>query len=450
MSSFIIGTDDKSCVDNCKLEEKSTFALFQEMFFNILPNETLQLIWLSAIESSEEINILSKAVDSVLLILQDEEEKLQDFQAEEGNICGFSSSENPVVSTEEDLLFESSFSSLAEEQQLSALSFFDFFDYMPDVSKGTLLAILSENHFEVENALATAFYMLDPALNEQFGSTAEYYRNNPLPSQTAAEFRKAQKQRSSSYATSKTPALKLQDRFSYAGVLKNIEPPPIEYSKRYNPSQNTRQECPQSLDADAQEEIEEWRATNVDINNEEVWRCKAAEHAQHMKLKFRQAASSYHSKTNGPMAMTIANAGRTSQQQMIKCNHMAALAALSYRNPLYAFGSVKNTCKLVFLGPKKPVNNWNTNYSLCDGVRAKCVTIDLHRLHVTEAIQIVDSIVNYYVNKSMLIHTLILIVGKGHNSKENKPKLGPALLKYLNSRGYTSIVGDAEIKINLS
>jgi len=437
MSSFIFESSKESSGRTLQFDERNNFTLFQDMFSDMLPTETLELIWLSVAETSNEA-IFNRAVDSALLILQDEEE-LSPCLYDEVEVDVKSCRPVPSEACEEDAIFESSFSSLSEENQLSALRLIELFDGVRDISRGALLAILSEYNFNVDDALAAVFYMLNPKVNEEFNSVAEYNMSNPLPSQAHKKQNNSNK--------NKAKSLSRSDRSSYAGIVKEKQPPINRYSRRTDPLSDTEEQYVSTDRATNIIEVHEWPGG---VNVEHIWRKQAAEHANQMKSQFRLAASTYHSKTNGPLALTIALSGRSSQQQMMSCHANAALAAVSSRNPSYLFGLDKDTKKLAFLGPKKSPHD---SYDLCtsDRVQRKCASFDLHGLYVKEAIQAVESILNYYSNTSPnCMNTLNLIVGRGNNSQGNKPKLGPSVCRYMESKGYRCSRSDAEIKIKLS
>jgi DNA-nicking Smr family endonuclease len=131
----------------------------------------------------------------------------------------------------------------------------------------------------------------------------------------------------------------------------------------------------------------------------EALRGQAIEHAQKRNAYFREAVVAYRA-NDKKLAKELGAKGREHNERMHKLHTQASEATLQARNPQLQSGSGEAS-------------------------ESRHQTLDLHGLHVTEAIQLVEEILHLPRDQSIV---LFLIVGTGHHTFDGRARVRPSVL----------------------
>lgn len=172
--------------------------------------------------------------------------------------------------------------------------------------------------------------------------------------------------------------------------------------------------------------VEEVRVA-TSSNDEEYWRHLAANEHRLMSLKYQEAAAKY--RNNRAAAAYSSSEAADHQRKMQEASTQAALCALQANNPALVIAIDTCGC-LMFCGPA--------------GQSAVC--IDLHRVTVKDALEIVESCLRRYMRTSS---TVSFITGVGVHSGAAGPRLGPALGAYLHNNRFSFIQDDGRFIVTM-
>jgi hypothetical protein len=183
------------------------------------------------------------------------------------------------------------------------------------------------------------------------------------------------------------------------------------------------------------------KATGSCLNEYWHWRNIAAGERVMMMQRFAHAASSY-SKQRG-LSGYISDCGRDHQQNILNANLHAARCALQVNNPRVCFDLDRLAMRLTFDG-------FRPTFSAGATSPRRSLSIDLHLLTVMESIQVVEAVSDWIKkNRGLVDEQVVLIVGQGKHSAAGVAILGPALMRYLQPRAYTSSYSNAVITTTL-
>jgi hypothetical protein len=191
------------------------------------------------------------------------------------------------------------------------------------------------------------------------------------------------------------------------------------------------------------------------LSSAEYWKEIADREAINMASSFRRASSAIssgntygHKSAGFAVAGHIAEEGYLARKKFLRAELMSGLYILKSNNPKIRICYDEDCGSVKYEG-------CNDDSSSLASERNKMVKVDFHLLNMRQAIQILDVIITYYEDKSVLktsnkhkYSILKVVVGSGTHSVGGKSRLKPGIMSYLSKRGvsYTSEEGEITIE----